>query len=427
MKKIFMYLENRRSKLFLFGIMALFYFFAYFQRVAVPGTIFNRLQADFDISAASVTALSSMFMCVYASTQLFVGMLADRYGGMKVLISGGVLFCIGAFMFPYSGTLPELFISRIITGLGTSCLYLSIVKETDNMFGKKNFSVMLGLIFFIGYSGGLAGTLPFERVVSVFGWRDSLKVIALISVLILLAIILVPKHGSEKRKSKTPFTLKPLWIILKNKYAFPLFFSGSVNFAIYFTIQTVIGKKFLEDYVSMSSYAAASFTCLMMLFTMFTLLSSGIVSKLMGNRRRIFINTATSLSVLSSIMMICGLKFGFSGFFFLVCYIMFGVSSGFSTIFASTARELNPPECMALSLGLLNGLCYVLVAIISNIAGFMMDAFKDSVIRTAHSVIYPAEAYMAVFWMLLGLSVVSFLVSLMIRETNGNHIYPGMR
>ena len=49
-----------RLSLAAFAAMALVYFFSYFQRTAVPGTIFNELQTDLGLSAASVALLGSM-------------------------------------------------------------------------------------------------------------------------------------------------------------------------------------------------------------------------------------------------------------------------------------------------------------------------------------------------------------------------------
>ena len=61
-----------------FATMGSIYFFSYFQRVGVPGTIFNELQSSFAATAAAVTALSSIYLYIYAGAQLIVGMLADR-------------------------------------------------------------------------------------------------------------------------------------------------------------------------------------------------------------------------------------------------------------------------------------------------------------------------------------------------------------
>ena len=78
------------------------YFFSFFQRVAVPGSIFNDIQTEFGISAADVTKLSAIYLFVYASMQPFAGYMADRFGGIRVVIVSGLLLCLGSILFPLS-------------------------------------------------------------------------------------------------------------------------------------------------------------------------------------------------------------------------------------------------------------------------------------------------------------------------------------
>ena len=78
---------------FMLGMGVFLYFFANLQRVAIPGSIFNELQSDLNVGAKYITALSSMFMYIYAVGQLFAGLLADRYGGERAITWGGMLFC----------------------------------------------------------------------------------------------------------------------------------------------------------------------------------------------------------------------------------------------------------------------------------------------------------------------------------------------
>src|SRR5437763_463653 len=91
--------KKRRELIMLFGMIAL-YFFSYFQRVAVPGTVFNELQVDFKASAAAITALGALFLYVYGFWQIFAGMLADRFGGLRMLLIGGLLMTFGSLVFP---------------------------------------------------------------------------------------------------------------------------------------------------------------------------------------------------------------------------------------------------------------------------------------------------------------------------------------
>ena len=69
----------------LFIPMLLLYASSYFQRTAVPGTIFSQLQADLGLNAFQIAGIGASFVYIYALSQLVVGMLADKYGGALLL------------------------------------------------------------------------------------------------------------------------------------------------------------------------------------------------------------------------------------------------------------------------------------------------------------------------------------------------------
>jgi predicted MFS family arabinose efflux permease len=412
---------HRERKILIFSGLAAIYFFSYFQRVAVPGTIFTSLQTDLGLDAAQVAGLGAAFVYVYAATQLFTAALADRHGGIRVIKAGGVLLCVGALMFPLSNCHWALYLSRMVTGLGAGVMYLCLVKETDRMFGGKNFSLLMGLIFFLGYSGGMAGTLPFDRLAAAAGWRGALLCVAAATVIVWLLILKIPAPPAQKQTGRKTPLFEPLLSALRNRRSFPVLFSGSINFAVYFTVQTVVGKKFLEDFAGMDSCRAASVTFAMMITAMITLLTSGAVSRFFGNRRRVFLIIGTALQSAVMLMIISGILRGMGGPFFLLCCCLCALSTGFATIFMSSMKELNDPRYVAGSVGALNCLCYLSVALVSNCAGFLMDRFRGAV--TAEAASYPQAAWLAVFGFMLALSLTACAVTFTVKETMGNHIH----
>src|SRR5688500_3969362 len=96
-----------------FAAMASIYFFSYFQRAAVPGTIFNELQVDLGLSAIAVASLGSMFTWVYGGMQIAVGLTADRFGGARALLGGGLIMLLGSLLFPLAHTPLLLFAARV--------------------------------------------------------------------------------------------------------------------------------------------------------------------------------------------------------------------------------------------------------------------------------------------------------------------------
>ena len=123
-------MKNNKWILFtLISLGALFYFFANFQRIAIPGAVFDLLQQELSVSAPYITAFGAIFMYLYAINQLIIGVLVDRFGGLRVMLTGGIILGIGALLFPISTNLPLMYFSRVLVGIGGSCFYLSLIRE----------------------------------------------------------------------------------------------------------------------------------------------------------------------------------------------------------------------------------------------------------------------------------------------------------
>ena len=415
--------QAKRLELAALGAMGTLYFCSYFQRVAVPGTVFNEIQSDLAISAAAVTALGSIFLYIYAGSQVFVGYMADRLGGTRVLLAGGLIMSVGAVVFPLSSTLWLLYASRALVGLGASFMYLSLVKEVDALFGPKTFAPLLGLLIFMGYAGGLVGTFPFERAVSAFGWRHALLGAGLLSCVTLVCVYLLLTRLGHVGSAGAPLSLRPLVQILRNTRAVPVLLCASVNWSIYFLVQAVVGKKLLEDVAGLSSQRAASCTFTMMAVAMVFLPFSGLLSRFVGDRRRPPAIACVTLTLVSAGLLLFAIGHRAPWWVFLVCYVLFAASAGFAPIFIASMKELNRPETVALSVSVLNGACYLGVAVIANLAGLVLDRFKDMAVATGLATVYPPQAYAAIFSGVLAMAAISLVVSFFIRETRGQSVF----
>lgn len=400
------------------------YFISFFQRVAVPGTIFNELQIDFAASAAAVTALSSIYLYVYSGMQLFVGILADKFGGIRTIIVSAILLFIGSIIFPFSDQLWALYMSRALVGLGASAMYLCIIKETDSLFGAKNFSMLLGIFCMIGYGGGLFATKPFRFMVECTGWRVSLVVMALVSLVLLVGVmwmgrrLLAEKHGGGAGRS----IIEKLKHVITNRKIYPLMICVTLNFSIYFTVQSTIGTKFIQDFLGLEAAEASKYTFVMMIFTMTMILISGAISRLIGNKRKPFLIAGGFLALGSVVLLICGIIFHLPAGFFMLAYILMALPAGIFPVTAALAKEINSPDTTAIAVAVQNTVCYVVVAIAANIIGKLLDLFKGEAIITEKALIYPASAYMTIFIVMLGLAVISVVFSFFCQETHGKNI-----
>ncbi|MBR6373199.1 MAG: hypothetical protein IKS20_08455, partial [Victivallales bacterium] len=74
----------------LYLLIVLVYMYICFQRGTVPGQIFNELSADFSLSASKLASIGTLFMLVYAFSQIPCGILIQKYGGIRVMLASNV-------------------------------------------------------------------------------------------------------------------------------------------------------------------------------------------------------------------------------------------------------------------------------------------------------------------------------------------------
>ena len=407
------------------------YFVVNIQRVAIPGQIFSQLQGELGVSASAIAGLVTTFMYIYALTQLLVGVLVDRYGGMRVLTMGGIAMCAGTLLFAFSNSLWMLYAGRALVGLGCGCAYLSLVKESARLYPQR-FTTMLGFVIFFGYTGGIAGTLPFVRCTAAYGWRVGVLGIAALSLAVLVGIALIWRGARQPPVNHAVvLSFAPYGNGLTNIRTIRCLGSSMMTFGIYYAVLTVVGKKFLEDIGGFSSSAASLCCSAMVLFSAVCNQITGILSGMMGNMRRGFILLQTAFIPVGCLAVMLGMYLpaasgALRGFLMVVGLLLMALASGFTPITNALLLEVNQPGLAAVGASLGNFTAYTFVALFSSLAGGVLDAFRDRAqIDAAGAMIYPPAAYMSLFGIFLLIGISAHAIGRGLPETRGRNIYDG--
>lgn len=414
---------TRRAAGWLLVCVNTLYFFTYFQRVAIPGTVFNQLQTSFQTSAGGVALLASLFLYLYGVMQWPAGLLADRFGAVRTILAGGGVLTLGALLFPFAQCLTMLYAARVLVGLGSSLMFICLIKFLVSFFAAGHFAVLLGISLSVGYAGGLVGTLPFDLAVHVWGWRQSLAAVALICGLALAATALL--YRRLRRHDPLPVrtgkkTAGGLWPV--NPRILPLFFVHSTNFSVYFLFQTVIGKKMVLDHFRLRESTGALFTFCMMLTTVICLFSSGFLSRALGNRRVPLLVFSTAAMLAGGAIVMWTLHAGGSFVFVLLGYCLLAMASLGSPMGNTLMKEMHPPENVGAAVGFINSASYLSVALYTSLAGWVMDRFSDQALVTDTAVIYPARAYSMVIGGCLALLFLALIAGFFLHETKGRGV-----
>jgi len=417
------FLKAEWRKIILLLCMCLLYFFSYFQRIAVPGICFDELQSDFKTSASAITALGSIFLYIYGFAQFFIGILVDRFGGRRTMLAGAAILASAAILFPMSNSLPMLYITRAILAVGASTIFLSLVKEIDTLFNPRHFAIWLGIALLLGYSGGIAGTYPLERAISYCGWRNAMLGAGLLSLLALIIAVVVFRQfpDSHQHQSSTSVRLY-LGTVFKNRLSYPPMIAGMTIFSIYFLFQASIGKKMLTDCCGITSAHAAGIIFIMIIVCAICASLSGFVSRLIGNRRKPIILTCVFLNLITNATLAVVLPYYPDPRLIGAGFIILALAASPAPVTLAAVKEVNLSKAAATSIGIANCGAYILVAIVTNLAGVVMDCFRDQACQTANGIIYPIIAYRSILAGCAVLAAIGTVAAFFVRETKGSYL-----
>lgn len=409
--------QKHYFRLFLIIIATIFYFLANIQRVAIPGAVFSLLQSDLGVCASKVTMLGAIFCYCYAFCQLIVGLMVDKFGGFRVIAAGCVIFALGAVLFPLSDNLIFLYLSRALVGFGAATFYLSAIREVKIFSKDKNFSLAVSYILFIGYSGGIVANAPFVAVVNNYGLKNTLLGIGLFGVILAIIYLLVlfifkPVHIERKTK----FSLSPFREILSNKKNINLFIFGATNYGLYYVLQSVIGKKFLEDFCNFNISASSLVLSVMAIVSAFAGTITAFISKLIGGKRAPIFKTVGILSVVSTLSV--------AGFLFLdihskIIALIFCIPSfigSISPLLIITLHNLNRYEISATAVSVQNFGFFMTVGILGMVSGMLMNLYEPENING--TLVYTSKSYIPVYILFVILSIIEVICAFRIKDSD---------
>jgi MFS family permease len=179
------------------------------------------LMRVFQIQGTGLGNLAASFFYSFLVTQLFVGVLLDRYSP-RLLTTIAILLCaIGIYIFSKANTVSIATWARVLMGVGAAFATVSYMKMTSLWFKPNQFAFVGGLLATAAMLGAVAGQVPLSFAVNSFGWRQSLSLCAEGGLILAgLFYFIVRDKPLEKLNETEPmekFSFHDVWRVLNNK------------------------------------------------------------------------------------------------------------------------------------------------------------------------------------------------------------------
>ena len=149
---------------------------------------------------------------LYGAAQPFSGAIADRFGTVRVIIAGTLLYAAGIFMMAHASTPETLFLSSgVLIGFGLSGCSFNLVISS---FGKLLPESWRSLAFGAGTAAGSFGQFLFSPLavglIDTLGWRTTLEVFAgLLLLMIPLAFAIATPRSDAPAQTSVRSLRKP--------------------------------------------------------------------------------------------------------------------------------------------------------------------------------------------------------------------------
>lgn len=366
-----------KYSLFIWALSILFFFYEFFLSV-LPATISSSIVEGLNINIEQFAIIGSGYFLTYAFMQIPVGILLDRFSFRVLVTLAAGLCAFGTLCFAFSQGFMSAFVSRLLTGLGSSFGFVGLMVVTLNWFPKKYFAFMLGWGQFLGAIGPLVAGVPIALLLkSVHGdWRFIFLFVAIFG-FILTGLIGVFLKSKKKDPDAIVFIDKTTSIIRQIKEVFErpqIWWTMAYSSLLYVSLP-LIGAFWGTAFLESKGFDKPTASLITSMIWIGLAIGCPFIGKFSEKyKRRIpFFALCAALGVISSLFILFGgvINKYFLGFLF---FIVGFAGSGQSLSFAVIAENA-PKKLRATALGMNNTSIMGVASIIPPIVTFIIKHY----------------------------------------------------
>lgn len=184
----------------IWGLACVFYFYEFLLQVS-PSVMSSELMRDFSVTSHTLGILTGSYFYSYAFMQLPGGVLMDYFGPRRLLTIATAICAISTISFGMTNSFLMACIARFMIGLGSAFAAVGAMKFASNWFKPEKFALLTGLMVTIGMLGAIGGEAPLALFIDSFGWRESMKIMGIVGIIIAVLIFVITRDNPEGYKS----------------------------------------------------------------------------------------------------------------------------------------------------------------------------------------------------------------------------------
>lgn len=329
--------------------------------------ISTQLIDSFQFSPQMFGWFAGAFFLVFSLAQLPVGLLFDRFGVRLPTVALMAVGTVSAVLLSFTSNATLAIVAQAGMGIGCAPIFMGLLNHVLRTgHGHRNVRAITTASA-IGMAGALLAAFPLSRATASFGWRPVMATAAFAMLCATLAVLCFVRRGDDvaqaRKADKTEQTRAPA----SGSTRFWTLMPACLALSVGSTFRTSWGGPYLADIFGFDVIArgnamtvtsivaiAASF-CVPVAVRYWAPKTISSVWLLAGLAAALLLALSPGESAVLSVMLLC---------------VLFSVGS-IHPLVMSQARAIIPPHRLGLSLGLLNSMVFLGIALMSNCFGWI--------------------------------------------------------
>ncbi|MDQ8038790.1 MAG: MFS transporter [Rickettsiella sp.] len=356
-------------------LSASFLFYKYILQVS-PSIMTDELMREFQVHGIGLGNLAASFFYSFLIAQFFVGMLLDRFSP-RLLTTVALLVCaFGAYSFSKADSLVLAGWARTLMGVGAAFATVSYMKMTSLWFKPNQFAFVGGLLASAAMLGAITGQVPLSLIVSMLGWRNSLRLCAILGLVLAVLFYLIGRDRPLQPKIQSvgvaapKFSFRDVWTVLTIKQNWLLTIYSGLAFSPIDAFAGLWCIPFLKEGYQLTHTHAAFFVSFIFFGLALGSPLLGLLSDRLGQRRYVMLGSGcVALVAVTTIIYSIHLPLWLLG----SLLFLFGFSTGAFMLGFALGRELNKLTVAATIVALINTGDVIFGAFTEPLIGKLLD------------------------------------------------------
>lgn len=329
---------------------------------------------DLGITYTAAATIMTAYFWTYALVQVPVGVLADRLGPRRMMLTFLGILVAGVIAFPLSRDYTQSLVTRSLIGLGAAGVWLPGLRLIHEWFPPQERGRATGLFSAGGGIGGTAALVMVPVLAAHLGWRwgYAMTLVPLLTTLALIYLLVRPGPLAEGRSpaAVSRSTTAVLKDVLSVAALWPLNLAVLCSYGAFFALVTFL-PAFLLRHEGLTPGRAGFVTGLIAAGTVVSWPLAGFISDWMGRRKVIYLFSQGMcvLSCLAFALLVPGTGWAGAALVALFTGLMLG---GLVTPFVMVV-ELFPSDLIGTASGVVNTFCFAGSLLVPVLVGKILD------------------------------------------------------